>query len=146
MHSKNVLGTVIAVLIFMAPSFIFGQKSKGDPALSVKQEADLLLTNLKKNLKKSTSVEKRFEQLKKFKTDLTGLRKKNARQLEGDEVAMDTLVTALDLIPLPNIFKKKECSNYEQKILVEMSPQSYQGEKVEPSTQASLDVLALICK
>lgn len=146
MHSKNVFGTVVAVLIFMTPSFIFGQKSKGAPALSVKQEADLLLTNLKKNLKKSTSVEKRFEQLKKFKTDLTGLRKKNARQLEGDEVAMDILVTALDLIPQPDSFKKKECPHYEQKILVEMSPQSYQGEKVDPSTQASLDVLALICK
>ncbi len=146
MHSKNILGTVVAVLIFVTPSFIFGQKTKGSLGLSVKQEAELLLTNLKKNLKKETSSDKKFQQLSKFKTDFVSLRKKNARQLEGDEIAMDILVTALELIPAKSDFKKSECATYQQKILRDMSPNSDQGEKVDPSTQSSLDVLSLLCK
>jgi len=146
MYTKNIFGVVIAALLFLTPSFIFGQKSKGTGGLSVKQEADLLLSNLKKNLKKETSTEKKFEQINHFKKELTTLRKKSARQLENDEIAMDILVTALDLIPVKNEFKKSECSSYQQKILRDMSPNSDQGEKVDPSTQASMDVLSLLCK
>jgi hypothetical protein len=146
MHSRKILGIVSAILIITMPSLIFGQKAKSKAELSVKQQVGILLTNLKKNLKKESQTKKQFVQITKFRTDMTAIRKKNPRQAENEEIEMDLLISGLDNIPSVKEFKKKECSDYKNKLMRAMSPNADDGEKIDSSTQSSLEVLELLCK
>jgi hypothetical protein len=146
MHSRKILRIVSAVLIFITPSYLFGQKTKDKMGLTVKQQVDVLFTNLKKNLKKNSATPKQFSQINKFRSDMTSIRKKNTRQKENEEIEMDLLISGLDHLPTVTDFKKKDCSDYRNKLLRAMSPGSEDGEKLDPSTKASLEVLDILCK
>lgn len=141
MRTKFVLGAVILFAFFLSPA-LMGQNKTA--SMSVRQEVDLEILNLQKNIKAVKSRAKAFKALEKSESQMAGLRSKAVRQTEPDELYMDYLRETLKEIPRGKAFKKADCDDYRNDILVKFDPH---GEETptSPAVAKSLDILKSLC-
>jgi hypothetical protein len=143
MRTKLISGLVILGSLFFAQT-LFGNKDGFSGNLSVRQKFDTELSNLKKNLSLKTDKQEQWKQFTKFENQVTQLRKKNPRQIEGDEVHMNYLMDAVSIIPRGSNFKKEKCPAYQAQIIQQFDPQN--GEAPDSPVAPALSVLEILCK
>ena len=141
MRTRIILGIAIGCLFSQA---LLGKRESISASLSVRQQFDSEISNLIKNLKSVPSSDQKWRTLAKSEHDLESLRKKSSRQVEPDEIYMDTIATALKSIPRGSKFKKEECSDYRTRIQFQFDPKD--EEKNSPPVAESLAVLDVLCK
>ena len=168
MRPGLLLGIVISVLL--TSQILFGQKDGVAPKLNVKQQFDSEISNLKKNLKKtsksgqkpqsnfrtpfhretpqknlkksSKSVEV-WKVLAKSEKDIEILRKRHPIQMDSDEIYMDLVTDSLKQIPRGHEFHRNQCDQYRTGIRAAYDPKS--EAKAAPPIEETLEILEILC-
>lgn len=143
MRSSFVFGTVILSVFFFSQT-LFGNKEKAEPQLSVKQQFNSEVENLKRNLKSARSSEEKFRILTSGESALDALRKNNPLQVAPDEFYMDLLSYSLKQIPRGRTFNREECPDYRTSILAQFDPNA-QSRPIEPIAK-TLQILEFLCE
>lgn len=143
MRSKLVPGVVIFFGLVFAQT-LFGKKETVSSTLSVRQQFESEISNLRKNLNLKASKSEQWKHLLKTEGKIADLRKKNPRQIEQDEIYMDLVADSLTQIPRAPQFKKEKCGDYRSKLIAQYDLQ-YTGESDSPVAPA-LSVLEALCK
>lgn len=140
----RVLFLLITLSILFSTEILLGKKNEVPMKLSVRQQVDSELHNLKRNLESSKSGDSSWKLLEKSEKDIQSVRSHNPRQFDKDEVYMDTLMNSLIEIPRKNEFKKDECAGYRSSIISHFDPQN--EEKPAPPVAQALEILSLLCR
>jgi hypothetical protein len=143
MRSKFVFGSVILSGLLFTQSLL-GKKESLPLSLSVRQQFETEISNLKRNLTKVSSTPAQWTQINKVESQISQLRKKNPLQLDQDEIYMDTVMASLAQIPRDAQFKKEKCDNYRSKIMVQFDPHG-EDDPIPPVAE-TLSVLEILCK
>lgn len=142
MRPGLLFGTLICTLFFS--QLLFGKKESLAPKLTVRQEFESELSNVKKNLKASSALDEKLKVLSKSEREIEMLRKKNPIQLDQDEIYMDMVIVSLKQIPRGTFFKKAECKDYRSKIQSAFNPKAETSPNL-PITE-TLTILNLLCQ
>jgi hypothetical protein len=135
---------VILFGLFSSPT-LMGQTAKATSALSVRQEVDLEILNLQKNVKAAKTLSGAFKAMEKSEARMAALRSKAPRQSEPDEIYMDYLREALKEIPRGKAFKKSDCDDDRSQIIVKYDPQGSET-PTNPAITKTLNILKSLCK
>ena len=130
----------------LVPTQIFGQKDKVKRDFSLRQQVGQVITNSTKNIKKEKRNDAKIDIIQKMILEIHELRKKNARQMDSDEIYFDSLLGALDELPkTADELKLKKCNDFESPIRIKWSPENPQG-TTDPGAKVALDLLYKVCK
>ncbi|MFV8249950.1 hypothetical protein [Bdellovibrio bacteriovorus] len=139
MHRKQILGTVIAVLM-TGLSVTAAQTAKVD----VFAEFNKKITKLEGELKKEKDVTKRYDVFLKNYREMGELRSKNPRQAEEKEINMSLFMDSLAFLPEKKDFQASKCKDYKKEVNDMMK--SYAKDQKEPFVDKAFNVVDLICK
>lgn len=142
MRTRFVL-VALGILVTFSTQNLMGKKTALPSALSVRQQVDSELANLKKNIKLANSMDGKWKFLDKSTRNIKALRSSSSRQFEGDEIYMDMVMNSLDDVPRGTKFKAGDCVKYRNHIIANYNP-SQDTEPSEAVTQ-TLGVLDLLC-
>jgi hypothetical protein len=129
--------------ILFSTEILLGKKNEVPMKLSVRQQVDSEIHNLKRNLE-SARGDVPWKLLEKSEKDIQSVRSHNPRQFDKDEIYMDTLMNSLVEIPRRNEFKIDECEDYRSSIISHFDPQN--EEKPAPPVEQALEILYLLCR
>lgn len=142
MRSRIILITVILSGLF-STEILLGKKGEVPMTLSVRQQVDSEIHNLKRNLESMKKPEDRWKALEKAEKEIHALRGRSPRQFEKDEIYMDTLMASLEEVPRQVEFKKDQCDAYRTGILAHFDPKG--GEQPAPPIARTLEILKILC-
>lgn len=93
---------------------------------------------------KGNSIDYSWKSLSRLEADIKALRSDSGRQLEQDEIYVETVMMVIKEIPRRKEFKKENCDQYRRRILSEYDPQH----ETKPSAAVSkgLQVLDIFCR
>lgn len=144
MRTRWFLALVTTFIMIVAPGVLLGQKKAGGANLSVRQKADVEITNLVRNINKTKDLSTKLGLMKTFVKSIKDLRAENSTQLPGDEIYMDMLVGSISEIPSAEKFKIESCGEYKDHIIASYDPRSG-GKSQNPALNHAFDVLKGIC-
>ncbi|MEZ0391123.1 MAG: hypothetical protein ACAH59_02835 [Pseudobdellovibrionaceae bacterium] len=142
MRPQFIFGTLVVGIFFFSHA-LMGKKDNYTSQLSVRQQVDSEIDNLKKNLSQSHPLLEKWKFLAKSESQIETLRKKSPLQIDKDEFYMDQLALSLKRIPRDKDFKTENCESYQTSILAQFDPQS--EKQSEPISQ-TLGILEILCK
>lgn len=142
MRTKFIFVAVILSAFFLSPA-LMGQ-NQAAMGMSVRQEVDVEILNLQKNIKASKSRAKAFKALEKSEGQIAALRAKAPRQTEPDEVYLEYLKDSLKEIPRGKAFKAADCASYRSGIIVHFDPHGEEA-PTSPAVGKTLDILKSLC-
>lgn len=130
------------VLLFvMLGRTLLGEGGTSQSHLSVRQQADSIVHNLKQNLSAVTLDADRLNLLVRSKKDIQDLRLHNPMQFRTDEAYLNSLESGLNVLTSKEDFKKSNCDAYRAALLGKLSAKS---ESRKPASTV-LDVLDKVC-
>lgn len=136
MHRTKFLAVVIA--------FLMALQAEAQKKSEVFSEFNTEITSLKSALAKEKSPEVRMTLIEKSVSYLKGLRAKNPRQSEEQELNMSLYLDTLNYLPAKKDFKFKQCDKY-QKDINNMMKQ-YTDPTKEVYVEEAFAVVRLLCK
>lgn len=142
MRTRFVLVALILPIVFGAQN-LMGKKTAIPSKLSVRQQVDSEVDNLKKNLKAAKSMDAKWKYFEKTFLNIKTLRANSSRQFEGDEIHMDMQVASLDDIPKGTKFQASKCGEYKTTLIVHYNPR--QEAEPDPAVTQTLHVLEILC-
>lgn len=145
MRSRILLASLMGFSTFFAPAHLFGEKKRTTASLNVKQQVDLELFNLRKNIKKSASQEEKFKFFERTENKIQSLRQQIDSKNENDELYMDLVLICLGEIPRDELFKKDRCDIYKKSMMSKFDPTA-DIEPKHPAVKRVVSVLNTLCK
>ncbi|PIS11838.1 MAG: hypothetical protein COT73_01790 [Bdellovibrio sp. CG10_big_fil_rev_8_21_14_0_10_47_8] len=124
-----------------ASGISFAKAPSKDTSIQVRQEFDRRLAQVKVDLVAQKDRSLKWGILLRFEESAKKMRRENSRQLEQDEVHMNTVLRTLREIPRRSDFEPNSCARYRRRILSEYDPH---GEN--PSVAVTLKILEIVCQ
>jgi len=143
MRSRILLSALVSLTFFFS-HVLLGKKDEPVNHLSVRQQFESHISNLKRNLEDSKKSNQKWTIVEKFEAQIKALRKKNPVQVEPDEFFMDQFTSSLGAIPRGKSFQKAQCEDYKTSIQAQHDPRE-EDPPTGPVGQA-LAILEILCR
>lgn len=120
---------------------LLGEGARIDTHLSIRQQADSIVHNLKQNLSLTVADDERLQLLLKSKKEIQTLRHENPLQFNTDETYLNSLVMGLSEISSKESFDSKNCDSHRAALLGKLAAKA----EVRKPASVVLDLLEQIC-
>jgi hypothetical protein len=139
-HCLRFFLTILTVLVMGRT--LLGEGAKIDAHLSVRQQADSIVHNLKQNLSLTGADGERLQLLVKSKKEIQTLRHESPLQFRTDETYLNSLVSGLSVLSSKETFNSDNCDSHRAALLSKLAAKA----EIRKPASAVLDLLDQICK
>lgn len=145
MRSRIFFAILIGFSTFFSPTQLFGEKKRSEHALRLKQQVDLEIFNLQKNITKAKSTDQQLKILENVENKIRVLRGSADPQSQVDELYMDVMMICLEQIPR-DAFQKNKCDVYKKNMLSKFDPTAQNNQPHHPAVKKAVGVLKSLCR